>query len=46
MAVFIPNGLSGGHAFRAGRDVIEWYRDQETLRSSDYILPAGNTLAP
>ncbi|MGN0762555.1 MAG: peptidoglycan D,D-transpeptidase FtsI family protein, partial [Aristaeellaceae bacterium] len=30
---FIPNGYSGGEASQAARDFIEWYLDQETLRT-------------
>ena len=43
---FIPNGYSGGEASPAARDFIEWYLDQETLRTVDYDLPSGNSLAP
>ena len=43
---FIPNGYSGGEASQAARDFIEWYLDQETLRTVDYDLPSGNSLAP
>ena len=43
---FIPNGYSGGEASQAARDFIEWYLDQETLRTVDYDLPFGNSLAP
>ena len=46
LAVFIPNGLSGGNASLAAREFIEWYLDQETLRTTDYDLPIGNSLAP
>ncbi len=46
VAVFIPNGLSGGNASLAAREFIEWYMDQSTLRTTDYSLPLGNTLAP
>ncbi len=46
VAVFIPNGLSGGNASLAAREFIEWYLDQETLRTTDYDLPIGNSLAP
>ena len=46
LAVFIPNGLSGGNASLAVREFIEWYLDQETLRTTDYDLPIGNSLAP
>ncbi|MBQ8654253.1 MAG: hypothetical protein IJ507_04870, partial [Clostridia bacterium] len=43
---FIPNGYSGGEASMAARDFITWYLDQETLRTVDYDLPVGNSLAP
>ncbi|MBQ9325385.1 MAG: hypothetical protein IJ246_06425 [Clostridia bacterium] len=46
LAVFIPNGYSGGNASLAAREFIQWYLDQETLRTVDYALPIGNTLAP
>lgn len=46
IAVFIPNGYSGGNASLAAHDFIEWYLDQKTLRTTDYSLPIGNTLAP
>ena len=46
IACFIPNGYSGGMSSIAARDFIEWYLDQETLRTVDYDLPIGNSLAP
>jgi len=46
IAVFIPNGYSGGYASPAARDFIQWYMDQKTLRTTDYVLPSGNSLAP
>ena len=46
IAVFIPHGYSGGNASIAARDFITWYMDQKTLRTTDYSLPIGNTLAP
>lgn len=46
IAVFIPNGYSGGNASIAARDFVKWYLDQKTLRTTDYSLPIGNTLAP
>lgn len=46
IAVFIPNGYSGGNASLAARDFIGWYLDQKTLRTTDYTLPIGNSLAP
>lgn len=46
IAVFIPNGYSGGEASLAAKEFIEWYMNQITLRTTDYTLPAGNNLAP
>ena len=46
IAVFIPNGYSGGNASIAARDFIEWYLDRQNLRTLDYNLPYGNSLAP
>ena len=46
IAVFIPNGYSGGNASIAARDFIKWYLDQSTMRTVDYSLPYGNSLAP
>ncbi len=46
ICVFIPHGYSGGMASLAARDFIDWYLDQTELRTTDYILPAGNSLAP
>ena len=46
IAVFIPNGYSGGESSLAAKEFIEWYLDQDTLRTSDYSLPYGNELAP
>ena len=46
VAVFIPNGYSGGNASVAARDFVGWYLDQKELRTNDYVLPAGNSLAP
>ena len=43
---FIPNGYSGSEACKAPRDFIEWYLDQKELRSVDYNLPVGNSIAP
>ena len=43
---FIPNGYSGSEASKAPRDFIEWYLDQKELRSVDYVLPYGNSVAP
>jgi penicillin-binding protein 2 len=46
VVVFIPSGFSGGEASMAAREFIGWYMDQKTLRTTDVIFPAGNTLAP
>ena len=46
ICVFIPHGYSGGMASLAARDFIDWYLDQTELRTTDYVLPAGNSLAP
>jgi penicillin-binding protein 2 len=43
---FIPSGASGGYASQAPRDFIEWYMKQKELRSTDIVLPLGNSLAP
>ena len=46
VACFIPNGYSGSEACKAPRDFIQWYLDQKDLRSVDYSLPVGNSIAP
>ena len=46
VACFIPNGYSGSEAAKAPRDFIKWYLDQKDLRSVDYDLPVGNSIAP
>ena len=46
IACFIPNGYSGSEASKAPRDFIQWYLDQKELRSVDYSLPVGNSIAP
>ena len=46
VAVFIPSGYSGGEASLAAKEFIEWYMNQKDLRSTDYTLPYGNSLAP
>ena len=46
VACFIPNGYSGSEASKAPKEFIEWYMEQKDLRTNDYILPAGNSLAP
>ncbi len=46
ICVFVPHGYSGGMASIGARDFIDWYLDQTELRTTDYVLPAGNSLAP
>lgn len=46
VAVFIPSGYSGGLSGQAAKSFVEWYLDQKSLRTTDYTLPSGNTLAP
>ena len=46
VAVFIPNGYTGGNVSIAAREFIGWYLDQRDLRTTDYTLPYGNSLAP
>ena len=46
ICVFVPHGYSGGMASIAARDFILWYLNQTELRTTDYVLPAGNSLAP
>ena len=46
VACFIPNGYSGSEACKAPRDFIKWYLDQKDLRSVEYTLPVGNSIAP
>ena len=46
IAVFIPHGASGGYASLAAKQFIEEYLDKENLRTVDYDLPYGNSLAP
>ncbi|MDO4482947.1 MAG: penicillin-binding transpeptidase domain-containing protein [Clostridia bacterium] len=46
IAVFIPNGYSGGEASMAAREFLDWYLNQEELRTVDYDLPTGNSVAP
>ena len=46
VVVFVPHGYSGGLASKAAADFVEWYLDQEELRTTDYVLPGGNSLAP
>ncbi|MBR5345988.1 MAG: hypothetical protein IK127_09220 [Clostridia bacterium] len=46
IAVFIPHGASGGYASLAAKKFIEEYLNLENLRTVDYNLPYGNSLAP
>ena len=46
VACFIPNGYSGGEASLAAKEFITWYMEQKEMRSMDYTLPVGNSLAP
>ncbi len=46
ICVFVPHGYSGGMASIAARDFVQWYLNQTELRTTDYVLPAGNSLAP
>ncbi len=46
ICVFVPHGYSGGMASLAARDFVHWYLNQTELRTTDYVLPAGNSLAP
>ena len=38
--------ITGGMAAIGARDFVKWYLDQTTLRTTDYYLPLGNSLAP
>ncbi len=46
VVVYIPSGFSGGEASLAARNFVQWYLDQENLRTDDALLPCGNILAP
>ena len=46
VVVFVPHGYSGGMASIAARDFVKWYLENTEMRTTDVILPAGNTLAP
>ena len=46
IAVFIPSGYSGGEASLAAKEFVTWYMEQKDLRSTDYTLPYGNSVAP
>lgn len=46
LAVFIPNGYSGGESSEAAKLFVEWYLDQKSLRTTDYVLAPGNSIAP
>ena len=40
----VPFG--GGEASLAAKEFITWYMEQKDLRSTDYTLPYGNSVAP
>ncbi len=46
IAVFIPHGYSGGETSLAAKEFIDWYMKQKNLRTTDYTLPFGNSIAP
>ena len=46
VVVFVPHGYSGGMASIGARDFVQWYLDTTEKRTTEVILPVGNTLAP
>ncbi len=46
IAVFIPHGYSGGETSLAAKEFVDWYMKQKDLRTTDYTLPVGNSIAP
>ena len=46
VVVFVPHGYSGGMASIGARDFIQWYLDTTEKRTTEVILPVGNSLAP
>ena len=46
VVVFVPHGYSGGMASIGARDFVQWYLDNTEKRTTDVILPVGNSLAP
>lgn len=46
VAVFIPNGYSGGMAGQAAKEFLNWYMERREMSAVDYDLPNGNQLAP
>lgn len=46
VVVFVPHGYSGGMASIGARNFVKWYLDNTEKRTTEVILPAGNTLAP
>ena len=46
IVVFVPHGYSGGMASIGARDFVQWYLDNTEKRTTDVILPVGNSLAP
>ena len=46
VVVFVPHGYSGGMASIGARNFVKWYLDNTEMRTTEIILPVGNTLAP
>ena len=46
VVVFVPHGYSGGMASIGARDFVQWYLDTTEKRTTEIILPVGNSLAP
>ena len=46
VVVFVPHGYSGGRASIGARNFVKWYLDNTEMRTTEIILPVGNTLAP
>ncbi len=46
LAVYVPNGYSGGLASTAARSFLDWYMEYRELDSTVTTLPLPNTLAP
>lgn len=44
IAVYIPNGLSGGLSGQTVRDVIQFYRDRQKLQNEDDLTTPGSLL--
>ena len=45
IVVFVPHGYSGGMASIGARDFVQWYLDTTEKRTTEVVLPIGNTLA-